>query len=102
MQLLAAFALGAEPRARPLLFDLLRSDDVALIGQAIYGLGLHREESALPIIQQVIEARPDEAQMLAEVLVYFESAAADALAMRYLGEDSRRCYEQQRAELQKR
>jgi hypothetical protein len=96
----ASYAFGSaleDPRARTLLHRALESADEALISWAVYGFAVQKDESALPAIDRALERHPDHAHWMASSLEAYASAAADAIAMKYMDEETRAVYLKQRA-----
>jgi hypothetical protein len=90
--------ISADPRSRALLLEALEGHDSSVIFTAISGLAQQRDESALPVMQRVLDAR-DDAYQLAFGLAYYRSEAADRLAMRHLEEEGRAEYRELREEV---
>ena len=90
--------IAGDRRAHPLLLRALASSDETLVNDAIAGLAGQHDEASLPAIEEALRRLPDYASMLAYSLVDFESEAADRLALKYLRDDARKEYEEERAE----
>jgi carboxypeptidase family protein len=94
-----AFSLAArDERANPLLHRALKTSDHRLVGAAITGLQEQHDLSALAEIGKAIARLPDHVEMLTSYLVYFQSDAADELALSLLDETGKANYRQQRDE----
>lgn len=83
------------PRARPLLLRAMKTNDPQLTPIGIYGLCGQRDESLLPAIDEALSKSPD-ASSLAMALAAFRSEAADRIAAKYISEDDREEYEEQK------
>ncbi|HEV2718523.1 MAG TPA: hypothetical protein VG323_00780 [Thermoanaerobaculia bacterium] len=90
--------IAGDRRARPLLLRALASNDTDLLNKAILGLSLQHDESTLPTIEKALQRFPEEASRMALSLIDFKTENADTLAMKYLKDDDRALYEQERAE----
>ncbi|HJQ40586.1 MAG TPA: carboxypeptidase regulatory-like domain-containing protein [Thermoanaerobaculia bacterium] len=88
----AFIVAGEDSRAHPLLLEALRTDEFAVVYQAIYALGAQHDESSLPAIEEAIQRFPAGSSVLAQVLGNFQSERADAMAMKYLDENDREVY----------
>jgi hypothetical protein len=89
-------AVATDRRSRPLLLRALALEDGNLLTFAVYGLAEQREESALPLIEKALEKSKNPSE-LAEMLVFYQSEAADRLAMRFItDEDDLEQYRQRR------
>lgn len=75
-------AASIDPRSRPLLLKALGSRQ--RIDQAIAALALHHDETALPDIDAALAKLGEHASSVAYWLYGFNSAAADAVAFKYL------------------
>ena len=87
-------AISRDRRARPLLLRAMASEDEMSVWMGVCGLGQQRDESALPEIEKALQRVPAAAIELAQ----FHSAAADALAGKYLPEEQREEYAARRNE----
>jgi hypothetical protein len=87
---------GNDARSRPLLLQLLESEDIPLVAQAIDTLGAQRDFTALPAIERALQRLPDD--HLALMLSSFADERADEIARKYLSEDEIETYDGFRAQ----
>ena len=92
-------ALGAiwnDPRARPILLQALASDNPTISEAGMLGLALQKDSSTLAAIEAALERLGDRASEAAMSLAHFQTEEADALAMKYLDDEWRQNYLEQR------
>jgi hypothetical protein len=83
---LALAEIMSDRRSRPLLLRALASDDILMADGGVIGLAAQHDETALPEIEAALHRFPG----LVMSLAYFQSAAADRLAEKYLKTDTER------------
>jgi hypothetical protein len=77
-------------RSRPLLVAALASSDDDLVFTAIAGLVLQHDLTALPQIEATLQKYGEEKrEHLVQMLAWFNSPAADAVAFQFIPEDAR-------------
>lgn len=96
MTILALQTAAGDRRARPLVLAALESSDLDVVDVAIVGVLSQRDESFLPPIEKAIERFPHQAEQLAMRLVLMRSDAADRLAMKFIPEERREAYAEDR------
>jgi hypothetical protein len=89
-----------DPRGRGLIRRALATSDHDLIYCAIAGAAHQRDEDALPAIDATLQRLGDGAADLAQMLALYHSERADAVAMKYLGEEQCAQYQKARDEAQ--
>jgi hypothetical protein len=85
-----------DPRSHALLLRTLESSDSYLVYQAISGLGEQHDLASLPAIEEAL-ARLEDDPYVALALIAFQSEEVDAIAMKYLDEESLEVYRNDRA-----
>ena len=89
-------AISGDRRARPLLLRALTAIDTDVVNEGIGGLAAQHDETSLPEIEKALQRLPEAASMLALALVDFQSDAADKIAIKYLADDDREAYAEER------
>lgn len=79
-------AIAKDARANALFRRALASNDISLVETATVALAEQHDESALPLIEKALQRTKASAM----ALVYYQSEAADQVAMRLLPEESDR------------
>ncbi|HKO57879.1 MAG TPA: carboxypeptidase-like regulatory domain-containing protein [Thermoanaerobaculia bacterium] len=79
-------AAAMDRRSRPLLIRALASEDTAVVETAILGLATQHDEAALPLIEKALERIPS-AHSAAQMLVVYQSEAADRVAVRFITDE---------------
>ena len=78
---------GQDPRSRALLLRALKTDDDTLVHTAFIGLAEQRDLESLPFLESVMR-RSDDPSILVDLLTLFQSERADAVAMKFMEDES--------------
>jgi hypothetical protein len=82
-------AAAHDGRSRPLLLRALASKERELVASAIYGFAMQHDDAALPLIAAELQ-RLEDPQDLAELLILYESEAADQVALQFIADEQER------------
>ena len=80
-------AVSGDIRSRALLLRALGSSDPGVVFGAIAGLGAQHDLESLEAIERALGRMESDSHALALALAEFDDDAADAIAMKYLGEE---------------
>jgi hypothetical protein len=83
--------ISQDPRSLPLLRRALTSTNRDLFFDAVSGLALQRDSESLPLIAEALKKQKG-SDYAAYALAFFRTAEADAVAMKYLNDETRPNY----------